>query len=117
MRHISKSAFGPNDRRTVFGSIRHHEITYFVTMDVDDGGHPQPQVSTSTIFNINGANDINGANGLTFMNGYQSPPPPPTQDELERELPVVYDGQVPLGDLLSRVVQGIYAELSELAET
>lgn len=80
-------------------------------MDVDDGGHPQPQVSTSMISNIN------GANGLTFMNGYQSPPPPPTQDELERELPVVYDGQVPLGDLLSRVVQGIYAELSELAET
>ncbi|KAF8972893.1 mediator complex subunit MED14-domain-containing protein [Flammula alnicola] len=41
----------------------------------------------------------------------------PTLEELERELPVVYDGQVPLGDLLSRVVQSIYAELSELAET
>ena len=38
-------------------------------------------------------------------------------EELERELPVVNDGQVPLGDLLSRVVQAIYAELSELAET
>jgi mediator of RNA polymerase II transcription subunit 14 len=43
--------------------------------------------------------------------------PEPTPDDLERELPVVYDGQIPLGDLLSRVVQGVYAELSELAET
>lgn len=38
-------------------------------------------------------------------------------DDLERELPVVYDGQVSLGELLSRVVQSIYAELSELADT
>ncbi|KAJ6497836.1 mediator complex subunit MED14-domain-containing protein [Mycena sanguinolenta] len=37
--------------------------------------------------------------------------------DLEQELPIVYDGQVPLGDVLSRVVQSIYAELSELAET
>jgi hypothetical protein len=41
----------------------------------------------------------------------------PTLEDLERELPVVYDGQVPLSDLLSRVVQSIYAELCELAET
>ncbi|KAF8893946.1 mediator complex subunit MED14-domain-containing protein [Infundibulicybe gibba] len=54
------------------------------------------------------------------------PGSPPTQPngiletpigELERELPMVYDGQIPLGDLLSRVMQSIYAELSELAET
>jgi hypothetical protein len=38
-------------------------------------------------------------------------------EELERELPEVYDGQIPLGDLLSRVVQAIYAELTEMAET
>jgi mediator of RNA polymerase II transcription subunit 14 len=37
--------------------------------------------------------------------------------ELEQELPMVYDGQIRLGELLSRVVQQIYAELSELAET
>lgn len=37
--------------------------------------------------------------------------------ELESEVPVVLDGQVPLGDLLSRVAQVIYAELSEFAET
>ncbi|KAK7057435.1 mediator of RNA polymerase II transcription subunit 14 [Favolaschia claudopus] len=37
--------------------------------------------------------------------------------DLEQELPFVYDGQVPLGDVLSRIVQSIYAELSELAET
>jgi mediator of RNA polymerase II transcription subunit 14 len=41
----------------------------------------------------------------------------PTDEELEGELPVVFDGQVPLGELLERVVQGIYAELVELAET
>lgn len=35
----------------------------------------------------------------------------------ERELPHVFDGQIPLGDLLSRVMQGIFAELSEMAET
>ncbi|KAG5652469.1 hypothetical protein H0H81_004877 [Sphagnurus paluster] len=38
-------------------------------------------------------------------------------DVLERELPVVMDGQIPLGDLLSRITQSIYAELAELAET
>ncbi|KII92020.1 hypothetical protein PLICRDRAFT_103790 [Plicaturopsis crispa FD-325 SS-3] len=43
--------------------------------------------------------------------------PEATLEELERELPVVHDGQVFLGDLLSRVTQGIYAELSELADT
>jgi mediator of RNA polymerase II transcription subunit 14 len=47
------------------------------------------------------------------LNGYHKP----TIEELEKELPVVLDGQVPLGDLLSRVVQAIYAELSELVET
>ena len=41
----------------------------------------------------------------------------PSLEELEQELPMVYDGQIRLGDLLSRVVQQIYAELSELAET
>ncbi|KAK0461040.1 mediator complex subunit MED14-domain-containing protein [Desarmillaria tabescens] len=38
-------------------------------------------------------------------------------EEHERELPFVDDGQIPLGELLSRVMQSIYAELSELAET
>lgn len=41
----------------------------------------------------------------------------PTLEELERELPVVHDGQVPLGELVSRLAQTIYAELTELAET
>jgi mediator of RNA polymerase II transcription subunit 14 len=41
----------------------------------------------------------------------------PSLEELEQELPMVYDGQIRLGELLSRVVQQIYAELSELAET
>ncbi|KAN0076709.1 Mediator complex subunit MED14 domain containing protein [Tylopilus felleus] len=53
-------------------------------------------------------------NGLT-SNGHLEEEP--TMEQLEMELPVVLDGQVPLGDLLSRVMQAIYAELSELAET
>jgi mediator of RNA polymerase II transcription subunit 14 len=38
-------------------------------------------------------------------------------EELERELPLVTDGQIELSDVLSRVVQAIYAELTEMAET
>ena len=38
-------------------------------------------------------------------------------EDLERELPVVYEGMVPLGELASRVAQAVYAELTELAET
>lgn len=41
----------------------------------------------------------------------------PTLERLEQELPMVYDGQIPLGDLVSRVVQSIYAELVEHADT
>ncbi len=41
----------------------------------------------------------------------------PSPEELERELPVVTDGQVPLGELTSRLVQAMYAELTEFAET
>jgi hypothetical protein len=37
--------------------------------------------------------------------------------ELERELPRLEFDMVPLGELLSRVAQGMYAELGELAET
>ncbi|KAJ7782911.1 mediator complex subunit MED14-domain-containing protein [Mycena metata] len=51
-------------------------------------------------------------NGV-HTNGFEGP----TLEELEQDLPVVYDGQVALGDVLSRVVQSVYAELSELAET
>ena len=41
----------------------------------------------------------------------------PTLERLEQELPMVYDGQIPLGDLVCRVVQSIYAELVEHADT
>jgi mediator of RNA polymerase II transcription subunit 14 len=41
----------------------------------------------------------------------------PTIEHLEQELPTVHDGQIPLGDLVSRVVQSIYAELVEHADT
>ncbi|KAK2467838.1 hypothetical protein APHAL10511_000133 [Amanita phalloides] len=64
---------------------------------------------------------------MNESNGGASPsvlyPPPNGVDiddslqAMERELPVVYDDQIPLGDLLSRVMQAMYAELSEMAET
>jgi hypothetical protein len=38
-------------------------------------------------------------------------------EELERELPVVWDEMVPLGELVSRVAQDLYTQLGELAET
>ncbi|TFK74569.1 MED14-domain-containing protein [Pluteus cervinus] len=51
-------------------------------------------------------------NGV-HVNGLQEP----SIEALEKELPVVYEGQVPLSELVIRVGQAIYAELSELAET
>ena len=44
-------------------------------------------------------------------------PESPTIEQLEHELPVVHDGQIPLGELVSRTAQAVYAELTELAET
>lgn len=41
----------------------------------------------------------------------------PSLEELERDLPVVYEGQIPLGELLSRMAQSVYAELQVMAET
>ena len=41
----------------------------------------------------------------------------PTLEQLENELPMVADGQVPLGELVSRLVQAVYAELVVMAET
>lgn len=58
------------------------------------------------------AAEINEPAPHTLSNGIEM-----TIEQLEQELPFVYDGQIPLGDLLQRVMQAIYAELSELAET
>ncbi|KAH9945691.1 MED14-domain-containing protein [Amylocystis lapponica] len=55
----------------------------------------------------------NGVAGMPHENGFHEP----TQEELERELPMVFDGQVPLGELVARMAQSIYAEVTELAET
>ena len=63
-----------------------------------------------------------------LVNGTSHPRPPvdgiipnglhePTVEQLESELPTVLDGQIPLGDLVSRMAQAVYAELTELAET
>lgn len=38
-------------------------------------------------------------------------------EELEREIPFVDEGQIPVRELLQRVTQAIYAELTEMAET
>ena len=38
-------------------------------------------------------------------------------EELGREIPSVDEGQIPLRELLQRVTQAIYAELTEMAET
>ncbi|KAI0296496.1 mediator complex subunit MED14-domain-containing protein [Multifurca ochricompacta] len=70
---------------------------------------------------------LNGTN-LTASSSYSSPildilnPSPNCFDEppielLAAELPVVDDGQVPLSELVSRVVQACYAEMTEMAET
>lgn len=59
--------------------------------------------------------DTNGhASELHLIRGVDGEP---SIEELESELDIVQDGQVELGDLLSRVVQQIYAELTEMAET
>jgi mediator of RNA polymerase II transcription subunit 14 len=71
----------------------------YITTNINGHTHPAPA-------------QING-----FHDSAVDLPTTPSQEDLEQELPVVNDGQVPLGDLLSRVVQSIYAELSELAET
>lgn len=41
----------------------------------------------------------------------------PSIEELQRELPIVEEGQIPLREVLQRIVQAIYAELTEMAET
>ena len=72
-------------------------------MDTANGNSDGPNSPTQSSTLVNGHH----------TNGVHEP----SMEELEHELPVVDDGQIPLGDLLSRVVQAIYAELSELAET
>ena len=62
--------------------------------------------------------DLQHSSGIAHPNGsHNDNALEPSLNELEQELPMVYDGQIRLGELLSRVVQQIYAELSELAET
>ncbi|KAL1745364.1 mediator complex subunit MED14-domain-containing protein [Schizophyllum fasciatum] len=58
-------------------------------------------------------------NGHGNGNGYHhdSPTAEPAVEDLERMLPDVNEGQVPLGMIVSRVAQQIYADLQEVAET
>ena len=52
-----------------------------------------------------------------FVENHSGPSWKATTEELILELPVVEDGQLPLSELLSRVVQQFYAEITEFAET
>ena len=62
--------------------------------------------------------DLTLPNGTKVIDGIPNGlPDSPTLEQLEGELPVVHDGQVPLGELVSRIAQAVYAELTELAET
>ena len=62
--------------------------------------------------------DISLPNGTHTAGGIPNGLPDlPTLEQLEHELPSVNDGQVPLGELVSRIAQAVYAELTELAET
>lgn len=66
-----------------------------------------------------GSNSVVSMNGnghvdnIVMHNGYEEP----TFEELQRELPQVEEGQIPLREVLQRIVQAIYAELTEMAET
>lgn len=62
---------------------------------------------------------VNGTTSHTPLPDGHIPGSPhePPLEELERELPTVHDGQIPLGELVSRMAQAVYAELTELAET
>lgn len=89
-------------------------------MNVDHGPNrlgPGPLAASSSKLNGVMSPSLNGK--LKQMDGIEHDDIDiqPSQEELESELPVVYDGQVPLGELLSRMAQSIYAELVELAET
>lgn len=52
-----------------------------------------------------------------MLNGDHSDHSAPSIELLERELPSVWDGQVPLRELITRVTQDIYADLVNLSET
>ena len=72
------------------------------------GPNPQDEI----VVDLQHFSEIAHPNGFHYDNLLE-----PSLKDLEQELPMVYDGQIRLGELLSRVVQQIYAELSELAET
>ncbi|KAF4567770.1 mediator complex subunit [Pleurotus pulmonarius] len=73
---------------------------------------------TTLVSNFHVMNNAPKQEVLPAINGaYTNGAHEPSLVELENELPQVNDEMVPLGELLSRVVQSIYAELTEMAET
>jgi mediator of RNA polymerase II transcription subunit 14 len=54
------------------------------------------------------------------INGHPNDPkgqPFPSMEELEKELPFVLDGQVHLGLVMHQMVQDLYSQLLNIAET
>ena len=82
-------------------------------MEVKVNGIIHPHASGSSLPSTNGHGSTHIENEA-LIKGLEGEP---SLEELEHELPIVHDGQVPLGELLSRVVQAIYAELTEMSET
>ncbi len=83
-------------------------------MDVDvPTGHTSLNGKLSALASIHGYSDDTPSKVDETPNGLHEP----SLEEMEGELPDVADGQVSLGELVSRMAQSIYAELIELAET
>ena len=84
-----------------------------VAHDNNDGWRSM-RPSQSLLLNMHSFHSGPVVNGI---NGHLHENEPPTLEELESELPVVNNDQIPLSEVLSRVVQDIYAELMTLADT
>jgi len=67
---------------------------------------------TNGHYNHHDSTSAHAANGVENVDLKSLPP-----ELLEAELPFIQDAQIPLSEILSRVVQDIYAELMTLADT
>lgn len=78
--------------------------------------HPHGSIPNGTHHDSHhGSAFLNGAPSKGAKPTPQAPEPP--LEELERELPVVREGQVPVALVIDRLVQDAYANLTEMADT
>lgn len=95
----------------ILGGTAHDTQCYFITSVEDiDFKMTQPMEQPELQMAVDSTSIENGAPQQPEVDSVPV-------EELERELPLVTDGQIELSDVLSRVVQAIYAELTEMAET